>query len=62
MGNAAKLVTLRTQDTRRRQTLEKTERTIKDWQFSETGNIAYTRHKTKTNVRENRKDNQGLAI
>jgi len=29
--------------------LEKTEVAIKNWQSRETGNIGYTRHKTKTN-------------
>ena len=35
--------------------LENTERAIKNGLSRETGNIEYTRHRTKINVRENRK-------
>ena len=53
MDNPKKLATLDTQDTGLR--LEKTEGAIKNGQSNETGNIGYTRHRTK--VRENRKGN-----
>jgi hypothetical protein len=49
---------LGTQDTGQR--LEKTERAIKNLQFKETGNIGYTRHRTK--IRENRRGNQEWTI
>ena len=58
MDNPEKLATLGTQDTRQR--LEKTKGTIKNGQSRETGNIGYTRYKTK--VRENQKDNQEWTI
>ena len=54
MDNPKKQATLGTQDTG--QKLEKTEGAIKNLQFKETGNIGYTRHRTK--VRENRRGNQ----
>jgi hypothetical protein len=41
------------------QTLENTEQAIRNWQSRETGNIGYTRHKSRTtNVREYRTSNQ----
>jgi hypothetical protein len=49
MDNPKKLATLSTQDTGQR--LEKTKGAIKNGQFRDTGNIGYTRHRTK--VREN---------
>ena len=45
MDNPKKLATLNTQDTGQR--LEKTEGAIKNGQFRDTGNIGYTRHRTK---------------
>ena len=58
MDNPKKLATLGTQDTGQR--LEKTEEAIKNGQSKETGNIGYTRHRTK--VRENQRDNQEWTI
>ena len=58
MDNPKKLATLDTQDTGQR--LEKTEMAIKNGQSKETGNIGYTRHRTK--VRENRRGNQEWTI
>ena len=58
MGNPEILVTLATQDTGQR--LEKTQRQIKNGQSRDTGNIGYTRHRTK--VRENKRANQEWAI
>ena len=58
MDNPEKLATLGTQDTRQR--LEKTKGTIKNGQSRETGNIGYTRYRTK--VRENQRDNQEWTI
>ena len=54
MDNPKKLATLGTQDTGQR--LEKTKGTMKNGQSKETGNIRYTRHRTK--VIENRNGNQ----
>jgi hypothetical protein len=54
VGNPETLVTLATQDTGQR--LEKTQGQIKNGQFRDTGNIGYTRHRTK--VRENQRANQ----
>jgi hypothetical protein len=48
------MVTLATQDTGQR--LEKSQGQIKNGQFRDTGNIGYTRHRTK--VRENKRANQ----
>ena len=45
MDNTETLVTLGTQDKDK----EKTEETIKNGQYRDTGNIGYTRYKTKTN-------------
>jgi hypothetical protein len=45
-------------------TLEKTERTIKNWQSRDTGNIGYTRHRTKTkhkNTTQHRKLKRWVA-
>ena len=53
MGNPETLVTSGTQDTGQR--LEKTQRQIKNGQSTDTGNIGYTRHRTK--VTENPKTN-----
>ena len=58
MGNPEILVTLATQGTGQR--LEKTQRQIKNGQSRDTGNIDYTRHRTK--VRENSMANQQWAI
>ena len=58
MDNPEKLATLGTQDTGQR--LEKTKGTIKNGQSRETGNIGYTRYRTK--VRENQRDNQEWTI
>jgi hypothetical protein len=58
MDNPKKLATLGTQDTGQR--LEKPEEAIKNGQSNETGNMGYTRHRTK--VRENRNGNQELTI
>jgi hypothetical protein len=58
MGNPEILVTLATQDTGQR--LEKTQRQIKNGQSRDTGNIDYTRQRTK--VRENSRANQQWAI
>jgi hypothetical protein len=58
MDNPKKLATWGTQDTGQR--LEKTEMAIKNGQSKETGNIGYTRHRTK--VRENRRGNQEWTI
>ena len=60
MDNPETLATLDTQDRGRRQ-LEKTEGAIKNGQSRDTGNIEYTRQRTKT-VRENRRANQELTI
>ena len=54
MDNPETLATLGTQVTGQR--LEKTKETIKNGQPRDTGNIVYTRHRTK--VRENQRDNQ----
>jgi hypothetical protein len=54
VGNPETLVTLATQD--RGQKLEKTQGQSKNGQFRDTGNIGYTRHRTK--VRENPRANQ----
>jgi hypothetical protein len=58
MDNPKKLATWGTQDTGQR--LEKNEMAIKNGQSKETGNIGYTRHRTK--VRENRRGNQEWTI
>ena len=58
MGNPETLVTLGTQDTGQR--LEKIQGQIKNRQSRDTGNIGYTRHRTK--VRENPRANQEWAI
>jgi hypothetical protein len=58
MGNPEILVTLATQDTRQR--LEKTQRQIKYGQSRDTGNIGYTRHRTK--VKENPRANPEWVI
>ena len=58
MDNPETLATLGTQDTGQR--LEKTKGTIKNGQSRETGNIGYTRYRTK--VRENQRDNQEWTI
>jgi hypothetical protein len=54
MDNPEILATLGTQVTGQR--LEKTKETIKNRQPRDTGNIVYTRHRTK--VRENQRDNE----
>ena len=54
MDNTETLVTLGTQDKDK----EKTEETIKNGQYRDTGNIGYTRYKTKTKLkRQSRMDN-----
>ena len=58
MGNPETLVTLATQDTGQR--IEKTQGQIKNGQYRDTGNSAYTRHREK--VRENPMANQEWAI
>ena len=58
MGNPDTLVALATQDTGQR--LEKTQGKIKNGQSRDTGNIGYTRNRTK--VRENPRANQEWAI
>ena len=58
MGNPETLVTLATQDTGQR--LEKTQGQIKNGQSKDTGNIGYTRLRTK--VIENQRANQEWAI
>ena len=58
VGNPETLVTLATQDTGQR--LEKTQGQIKNGQSRDTGNIGYTRQRTK--VRENPWANQEWAI
>ena len=58
MDNPKKLATLGKQATGER--LEKTEGAIKNGQSKETGNIGYTRHRTK--VREIRRGNQEWTI
>ena len=58
MGNPETLVALAIQD--RGQGLEKTQGQMKNGQFRDTGNIGYTRHRTK--VRENTKANQEWVI
>jgi hypothetical protein len=42
--------------------LEKTEWATKNGQSRETGNIVYTRHRAKINVKENRRGNQEWTI
>jgi hypothetical protein len=49
MDHSETLATLGTQDTEER--LEKTKEAIKNGPFRDTGNIGYTRHRTK--IREN---------
>ena len=58
MDNTETLVTFGTQETV--QKLEKTEGSIKNGQSRDTGNIWYTRNRTK--VRENRRVNQERTI
>jgi hypothetical protein len=58
MDNPKKLATLGKQATGER--LEKTEMAIKNGQSKETGNMGYTRHRTK--VREKRRGNQEWTI
>ena len=58
MGNPETLVALVTQDTEQR--LEKTQGQIKNGQTRDTGNIGYTRYRTK--VRENPKANPEWVI
>jgi hypothetical protein len=58
MGNTETLVTLATHDTGKR--LEKHQGQIKNGQSRDTGNIGYTRHRTK--VRENQRANQKWSI
>ena len=58
MGNPETLVTLGTQDTGQR--LEKTQGKIKNGQSRDTGNIGYTRNRTK--VREITRANQEWAF
>ena len=58
MDNTETLVTFGTQETGQR--LEKTEGSIKNGQSRDTGNIWYTRYRTK--VRENRRVNQEQTI
>ena len=58
MGNPETRVTLGTQHTGQR--LEKTQGQIKNGQSRDTGNIGYTRHRTK--FRENPRANQEWAI
>jgi hypothetical protein len=58
MGNPETLVTLATQETGQR--LEKTQGQTKNGQSRDTGNIGYTRHRTK--VRENPRANQEWEI
>ena len=43
------------EDKQNKKTLEKTEGTIKNGQFRDTGNIEYTRHRTRTNKTKSRK-------
>ena len=42
--------------------LKKTEGATKNGQSRETGNIVYTRHRAKINVKENRRGNQEWTI
>jgi hypothetical protein len=51
MGNPEKLATLGTQDTRQ---INVREYRIKNGQSRETGNIGYTRHRTKSNKIKNK--------
>jgi hypothetical protein len=60
MNSPETLATLDIQDRGRRQ-LEKTEGAIKNEQSRDTGNIGYTRQRTKT-VRENRSCNEEFTI
>jgi hypothetical protein len=62
MDNPETQVTPSTQDTGRKKTLENTEGAIKNGQSRDTGNAGYTRHRTKINVREYRRDNQEWTI
>ena len=64
MDNPEKLATKGTQDTSRgQQTIENTERAIRNGKSRETGNIEYTGHKSRTtNIREYRTSNQKWTI
>ena len=64
MDNIEKLVTQGTQHTSQgQQTLENTERAIRNGQSLETGNIGYTGHKSRTtNIRKYTRSNQKWTI